>query len=78
MLSTLADALPQYDELLHLCLKKDRTSEDEANPYRMPNHIEQIYEDIFHVLHIVASIFTKADGSPYFLILAIATYSMLI
>ena len=63
----MADSLPQYDELLRLCHKKSGTSEDEANPHRMPNHIEQIYEDIFRAFHIAASIFTKSDGSPYFI-----------
>lgn len=63
MLSALTDALPQYDELLMLSEEKVRISRDEADSHRMQTHIEAIYETIFNVLHIAASIFMKPDGS---------------
>ncbi|KAH8891250.1 hypothetical protein GQ53DRAFT_823881 [Thozetella sp. PMI_491] len=62
MLSTLTDALPQYDEILKLCQDRGIESEDEANPYRMRMHIELVYQDIFKVLHIALGIFQKPDG----------------
>ncbi|KEY72958.1 hypothetical protein S7711_07922 [Stachybotrys chartarum IBT 7711] len=62
LFESVTDTLPQYEELLELCVKQSRTTDDEANPNRMQNHIQETYTDIFRILHIVTGIFVKPDG----------------
>lgn len=62
LFESVTDTLPQYEELLELCVKQSRTTDDEANPKRMQNHIQETYTDIFRILHIVTGIFVKPDG----------------
>ncbi|KAL6863348.1 hypothetical protein ACO1O0_003597 [Amphichorda felina] len=62
LLSSLTDAIPQYDEMLELCVKKPTQTQDEKSRGRIRLHIGRIYEDIFSVLHIATSVLTKPDG----------------
>lgn len=64
ILSALADSLPQYDQLLHLCKVQGHNGNDKLDPnvLRMRAHIQLVYEDIFEILQVAAGIFTKPDG----------------
>ncbi|RYP77017.1 hypothetical protein DL769_003502 [Monosporascus sp. CRB-8-3] len=63
LLATVTDALPQYEDLLKFCVEQGRNTDDEANPHRMRNHIEGLYEEIFRMLRVAAGSFIKPDGS---------------
>ncbi|KAH6646513.1 hypothetical protein BKA67DRAFT_664345 [Truncatella angustata] len=64
MLSTITDALPQYGELIKLWSDKSHASHDPAdtNIHKVLQHIGEVYQDIFQILHFAARVFTKSDG----------------
>ncbi|KAM7214611.1 hypothetical protein V8F06_010010 [Rhypophila decipiens] len=62
MLSSLAEALPDYRDLLNLCVQKKISSDDQANPGRMRHHIEQLYVEIFMIFKMIIRLFVKPNG----------------
>lgn len=55
ILSELSAAIPQYDDIVTLF--------HESMSERMGRHLERVYEDLFSFFQMVASVFTKSDGS---------------